>query len=174
MNSRITSPDSNRYKSPKMVGWKKLQYLENILERHGIKDINELDERLHDCELSFTETKSQEKLIDELASELLEYKDIEEELGIDLITLFKALKNGAWIKGTSYNGQIMNEPIFIERPEISLVNKYLKIDENFNTINREENVWCIYIYYYQLRTRIARLKDYGKTWALTKEELEKQ
>lgn len=81
-------------------------------------------------------------------------EDIEEELGIDLITLFKALKNGIWWKGiTSFNTSGI---FFEENPQLDIENKLLiKI-----TFMKNQD----YVY----------LKDYGKTWALTKEELEQQ
>lgn len=75
-------------------------------------------------------------------------EDIEAELGIDLITLFKALKNGAWTK---------------------LHNEISKCDEC------EYKMFDIYIYFHWNYGRhlVFFLSDYGKTWALTKEELEK-
>ena len=67
-------------------------------------------------------------------NKLGQLEDIEEELGIDLITLFKALKN---------------EPHIALRRAIG---------------------------YWQLKDLAGdddlRTQDYGKTWALTKEELE--
>lgn len=76
-------------------------------------------------------------------------EDIEEELGIDLITLFKALKQG-----------------YIYYP-INCPNDCYKY-----------KIECIY-----MKPRIhlyvadgvggCYMEDYGKTWALTKEELEK-
>lgn len=80
-------------------------------------------------------------------------EDIEEELGIDLITLFKALKNGFWsidkknhiykMKPTEGNGGAMS--FYASYDCIIKENAY---DEQY-----------------------FLLKDYGKTWALTKEEL---
>ena len=72
-------------------------------------------------------------------------EDIEDDLGIDLITLFKALKNGVYLKykyGYEYR--------------ISKCRKcYLSGKKTF--------VVDYHTYRY--------LNDYGKTWALTKEEL---
>lgn len=67
-------------------------------------------------------------------------EDLEEELGIDLLTLFNVLKNGMYAK-------LGNEIIYIHNPVLNLDTK---------TIG--------YLYKYGL-------KDYGETWALTKEEL---
>ena len=90
---------------------------------------------------------------------LHDLEDIEEELGIDLITLFKALKNG--IYGTMYGmpkGQdkvIFIEPrnfklcIHIDKPCLYYVWGYPGPDGNH--------------YYF---------KEYGKTWSIMKEDLE--
>ena len=73
-------------------------------------------------------------------------EDVEEELGIDLITLFKALKNGIYTK--TKNG------ISFKR-------------SNDLRIRPHTNQWQLYYFSY---SRVFT-KDYGKTWALTKEEL---
>ena len=72
-------------------------------------------------------------------------EDIEEELGIDLITLFKALK-GIYIKPNN---------IYVGSP-------YLCFAENEN---RELE------FQFKVVDTWYKVKDYGKTWALTKEEL---
>lgn len=71
-------------------------------------------------------------VFEKICNELIEYKSLEEELGIDLITLFKAFKNGIYYKGKD------------------------------NTINFCKIKESIYV----------KLKDYGKTWALDRSELE--
>lgn len=78
-------------------------------------------------------------IIEQALKKLSAYRKIEKELGIGLITLFKALKNGIY-------GKVGNEIEHILAPHLSWY-------------NRE-----IYIF---------KIKDYGKTWALTREELEK-
>ena len=88
-------------------------------------------------------------------------EDIEEELGIDLITLVKALKNG--IYGSMYGGKPNNKynsVIFIEPRSFKLC---LHIDEP-----------CIYYEWGWPGPEANRykLKDYGISWALTTEELE--
>ena len=75
-------------------------------------------------------------------------EDIEEELGIDLITLFKALKQ-----------------MFVfhkENVKIELIGIHFKSNELYLFGFVEDTVHAVYL----------SLKDYGKTWALTKEELE--
>lgn len=78
----------------------------------------------------------------------LEYADkmkaIEEDLGIDLITLFKALKNGIYKKGRN---KLKGLILYSKMPMFSFYNK---------TIDAE------------------LIEDYGKTWALSKEELENE
>lgn len=103
--------------------------------------------------------------------ELRKYKEIEQELGVDLVTLFKALKNGIWTKGGFYSDTLEEKPVFIGRPEIGVCSYYDEVDENYNILLHDENVMCIYTYDYDFMVRQTRLKDYGKTWALTKEEL---
>ena len=92
-------------------------------------------------------------------------EDIEEELGIDLITLFKALKDGFYIK---YNDKIVH--IFPD--------KHITINFWYKTIN----VFIPPKFFIDCKKGTDYLseaideeywfKDYGKTWALTKEELE--
>ena len=80
--------------------------------------------------------------------ELGEYEDIKEEIGIDVRFLIKILSNekGIW-KKIPDTGEIVNRRAI-------LICSFGK--------------WCIYD-----KEWIYELKDYGKTWALTKEELEK-
>ena len=85
--------------------------------------------------------------LDFIAKELKRYKAIEKELGIDLTTLLKALKNGIYVKKTNnhitdYAGELL-----------SFQGDCFVVGADYNTD----------VYYF---------KDYGKTWALTKEELE--
>ena len=72
-------------------------------------------------------------------------EDIEEELGIDLIILFKALKNGIYIKPWK---------------EIKHTYEIRTASDNIHLFLLDEN------------DNDYSFKDYGKTWALTKEELE--
>lgn len=76
------------------------------------------------------------------------YEDTEEELGIDLITLFKVLKNGFYT--IFYSGKNYSSSC------------YYTIDLEFK---------CIWVNDYDAHFSLD-FKDYGKTWALTREELE--
>ena len=93
--------------------------------------------------------------IEEALDKLGRYEDIEEEIGIDLITLFKALKNGFWsidknkhiykMKPTEGNGGAMSYYASLDY----IITEDTYYDEEY-----------------------FLLKDYGKTWALTREALE--
>lgn len=76
-------------------------------------------------------------------NKLGQHEDIEEELGIDLVTLFKAIKNPVYIKETDTTVWCSNRLINVLGHHFILVVG----DTSLNT------------------------EDYGKTWALTKEEL---
>ena len=73
-------------------------------------------------------------------------EDIEEELGIDLITLFKAIKNGIYKK---------DEDLCFEA-----------------TLRMHNGEYYLCQPYDDRLLHVVYLKDYGKTWALAKEELE--
>lgn len=95
----------------------------------------------------FIEIKKEENVkchsVEQLYEKLARYEDIEEELGIDLITLFEALKYGIYKKGrNNLKGLIL----YSKMPMLSFYHK---------TIDAE------------------LIEDYGKTWALTREELKK-
>ena len=82
----------------------------------------------------------------EQRNKLGQLEDIEEELGIDLVTLFRALKDGVY----------MNTKMF----------DFVK--EEHPKIVHYKNGWRILV-----KGSVFQFKTYGKTWALTKEELEK-
>ena len=86
-------------------------------------------------------------------------EDIEEQLGVDLITLFKALRNGIWTNQEQWYGDE-------KQGKIRFFQVRLLLEENA--------VGCIYNSMWKGEEVIRTLyfKDYSKTWALTKEELE--
>lgn len=93
--------------------------------------------------------KIEKQLTQNAYAKLKKLEDIEEELGIDLLTLFKAFEEDIWIK---FDNKIMFVP-------------YDKKDFIFY----EGNINC-----YPLNEPYGytvSIDDYGKTWALTKEEL---
>ena len=75
------------------------------------------------------------------------YKETTEELGIDLVTLFKALEKGVWYKDYKDNDKIK----FTDDIEENMKCKELIVPAKYTIIG-------------------LRFKDYGKTWALTREE----
>ena len=93
-------------------------------------------------------------LFKDIYCKLQELEDLEEELGIDFITLFKALKNGVYY--FSYDGQLIHDYVILTNNYID-VGAHDKISYSFMTF---------------LEKRTLLFTDYGKTWVLTKEELE--
>lgn len=100
-------------------------------------------------------------LLDIIEEELKEHrllKKLEEELGIDLITLFKALKDKQVIFKHIYG--LKKPKIYLETHKIAGLLFDGKNYDLWLYDNGYGNQFCAYT------------KDYGKTWALTKEELE--
>ena len=93
--------------------------------------------------------------------QLEEYRKIGEELGIDLISLFKALKDGIWTNQEQWYGDE-------KQGKIRFFQVRLLLEENA--------IGCIYNSMWKGEEVIRTLyfKDYGKTWALTKEKLESE
>lgn len=114
----------------------KLGQLEDIMEKY---DINSAEELEH---IILNDTTGEQSFNDYIKP----YKNIEEELGIDLITLFKALKGQIWYK---YDNEIYHGVVEHFVPHMD---KQLHVRPLFKEVH-------------------LSLKDYGKTWALTKEEL---
>lgn len=81
-------------------------------------------------------------------------EDLEEELGIDLITLFKALKDGIYV-------------------ELRDLIKHVSINDLSLKFFGEK--WCLG-FYHSLNggTFYVDLKDYGKIWALSRNDLEEK
>lgn len=100
------------------------------------------------------------KLVDlnyvfKLEQKLGQLEDIEDDLGIDLIILFKALKSKELYWKTNGYGII----------KTTFQTKGLQADVSFI-----DDHWYISLVY-QTLDDWELLSDYGKTWALTKEEL---
>jgi hypothetical protein len=83
-------------------------------------------------------------------------EDIEEELGIDLITLFNALKFGVYYFTNA--GQLTRD--------------YVWLMDNYMGVRTNGKLSYSFMTMFQKQTLL--FNDYGKTWALTKEELEKK
>lgn len=100
-------------------------------------------------------------------------EDIEEELGIDFITLFKALKQGYIFR-----------KIYLSEKDLGTENFEI-IKQDIDLLNFEEGhksnavLHCACLgkteeqgNYKQCYQYLNYINDYGKTWALTREELE--
>ena len=117
------------------------------MERLTIKKDNEY-------KLVSGETKHGFPVLQKHADKLGQLEDIEEELGIDLLTLFKALKqNYVYRKGLD-NNLFYNCEVCVRSVSMKGL---MCFNEGFG--------WgeCDFT---------LSWKDYGKTWALTKEEIE--
>ncbi len=91
------------------------------------------------------------KMFAQIIKELCEYKTIEEELGIDLITLSKALQQDSiWVR--EHNTK--EKEIVCERIRLNFLNRTLDFVEPRKEIGIGRNLF-----------------DYGESWALTREEL---
>lgn len=116
--------------------------------------MNRLTEKVY-CGYDVSDRKLKNDYTDEEIFKVLQklgrLEDIEEELGIDLITLFKALKKGIFVTYDSDFGMT-------NKPKIKI------LKDTATGICYRDKKWYI-------QENDALIKDYGKTWALTKEEL---
>ena len=99
----------------------------------------------------------EECVVSNCSQKLGRYEDIEEELGIDLLTLLKIweaviTKDYFWVK---YNNE-------------------LDKTDDIEIGDDENGLLFIYFYWSNGKHLVLYLKDYGKTYALTKRELEEE
>ena len=96
-------------------------------------------------------------------------EDIEQELGIDLITLLNVIKNGFYVKDKSgyidYRASYDNLGDEVKYAFI--------VDYKHKELRWMHNYMCGRVHPFVYGCPTYKFKDYGKTWALTKEELEK-
>ena len=97
--------------------------------------------------MCIVEDNQNKNYFNQIHDKLSKLEDLEEELGISLEVIFKALEKGFYYKSKT------PDEIFMY-PQIN------------TTIGHQNGEWFIGYYTWWLT------KDYGKTWALTKEELE--
>lgn len=87
-------------------------------------------------------------------------EDVEDELGIDLITLFKAFKNGIWIKfnmqSRTYNWKTGEDK---------------ETGDQINFVKAPYKTLAENVAYFRRLFEKEYAQNYGKTWALTREEL---
>lgn len=84
---------------------------------------------------------------------LEEYSKLEEELGISLITLFSALKYGVYY--FTSDGQLIHD--------------YVSLTNNYIDAGAHDKLSYSFMTFFE--RQILVFADYGKNWALTKEEL---
>ena len=127
----------------KKLNYKEGDIMKRLTERFDV--ITAIDKNGNETHSKGIQIK--DKQITLAYEKLFQLEDVEEELGIELVTLFKALKQ-KWAY-CIYDGKICPMLVCIE---------YYK-DSGFA-------ISSVFGHTY-------KIKDYGKTWALTKEELEK-
>ena len=133
----------------------KSQQLQNMINRFT-KEAKENRYTSHDYDI-ITEVPGDEEDMQQYANNKLgRYEDIEDKLGVELSTLFKALKGDCFVK-TEDNRVIETIEGFIGEDC-----SYIHFDVYGEDYKNLYDVESIYV----------DTKDYGKTWALTKEELE--
>lgn len=96
------------------------------------------------------------KDVDEAYKKLYKLENLEEELGIDLITLFKALKYGVYYY-TSQN---------------QLTHDYVWLYDNYISAGFREKLSYSFMTCFQ--KQILLFEDYGVTWAIYRPELENE
>ena len=121
--------------------------VKDLLYEHNIKTCEELETVFNKAK-TFDVIKKKGVNVGEFQKDLevlQQHKDIEEELSINLITLFKALKNGIF----TYKEYIPSEDLIIWKGQLY----HKPMMSAFNT-------------------DLFMFDNYGTKWALTKEELE--
>lgn len=96
----------------------------------------------------------------EIFNKLGHLEDLEDELGISLEVLFKALKEGIW--STVIVNRLQKENQIRKFKNVSLK----LFEEDWGLVELIQN------FDENLTGTLVLLKDYGDTWALTREELE--
>lgn len=98
----------------------------------------------------------------ECYNKLSELEDIEEELGIDLITLFKALKDGVW--STCPYQDIWRMRLENRKKQKLFYFDQITIDKDHIGMSSSGDD--------TVGEYVMKFKDYGKTWSLRKKDLE--
>ncbi len=111
-----------------------------MITRRKEIELDDLYKFANSCSHTFLDRIVDKEMSCKIVNELIQYKKIEEELGVDLVTLFKALKDGF----------------------VDCLNEYHHFS---NLYFSDEEIFDGYTH------QSYNIKDYGKTWALTKEEL---
>ena len=123
--------------------------LQNIKDYHN--------ETVYDIDNIYTENMFEKQLdiIEKDLDRLEEHRNIEEEIGIDLTILFNALKNGVYY--FDEQGQLIYSCVWLTDNHVT-AGVHDKLSYSFKTPYHETLLF----------------EDYGKTWALSEEELSKE
>lgn len=121
----------------------KLGELECLMEKYTINSVEELEH------IILNDANGEQAFREYFETNVMPYRNLEQDLGIDLVTREKALQNGAWYKSHSRG------IVFCPFVRVVGKGKALELKEHQRT-----------------PTLCAKTCDYGKTWALTKEQLE--
>lgn len=144
--------------------------MERLTKKEGV--ITQIDKDGNITKNDFIEVKYK----DEAYKKLCQIEDIEQELGIDLITLYRALSRGIYYKEDNH--------IFFTTNNIVLVSNELVEVKPTCAVKETTIKSCYYVdceplkylkdaHYWDWKTcNHWKLKDYGVTWSLTKQELE--
>lgn len=120
----------------------KLGQIEDIMEKYGINSTEELEH------IILNDATGEQAFRDYIKP----YKDIENKLGIDLVTLFKALdKKQRIFVLNEYDMRVVELPVRYASRKLVDGEIFINVSGCFANF---------------------KIKDYGKWWALTKEELE--
>lgn len=99
---------------------------------------------------------TEECVVSNCSQKLGQLEDIEEELGIDLITLFKALRNG----------------IYHFASDGILIHDYGWLEDNYFYPEPHNKLSCSFRSNYE--DELFFFKDYGKTWSIDKKDFMKK
>ena len=122
--------------------------MKRLTKKEGV--ITQIDKDGDNKKNNFIEVKDK----DEAYKKLCQLEDIEEEIGIELTTLFKALKYGVYYY-TSQN---------------QLTHDYVWLYDNYVSASVRDKLSYSLLTCFQ--KQILSFEDYGKTWSIYRENLE--
>ena len=114
--------------------------------------------------------------LDKATEKLHAILEIEEELGIDLITLYRALNRGIYYKEDNHIFFTTNNIVLVSNELVQVKPTYAVKEATIKSCYYGDCEPLKYLkdaHYWDWKTcNHWKLKDYGVTWSLTKEELE--
>lgn len=131
---------------------KELLYYANLNFEHENERKTEFSNKIE--QMGVAENEESFKIVEKDLDLLEEYRKIEEEIGVDFITLIKILKDDVYIN----DGGIVDEIGRIYKEQVKSIEHW--------------PVWGFTVGDDEMKTFYA-FKDCGKTWALDKEEFYK-